>query len=63
MNNKLPSYLWVSALLVLGTQAAYAQTTSAQRVAGAQPQAAPAPQAMNYQGIARDLLGRPLQSH
>jgi hypothetical protein len=62
MKNKLPSYLWVSALLVLGTQAAYAQTTAAQRVAGAQPQAAPAPQAMNYQGIARDLLGRPLQN-
>jgi hypothetical protein len=62
MNNKLPSYLWVSALLALGTQATYAQTTAAQRVAGAQPQAAPAPQAMNYQGIARDLLGHPLQS-
>lgn len=62
MNNKLPYYLWVSALLVLGTQATYAQTTAAQRVAGAPPQAAPAPQAMNYQGIARDLLGRPLQS-
>lgn len=28
MNNKLPYYLWVSALLVLGTQATYAQTTA-----------------------------------
>jgi len=62
MNNKLPSYLWASALLVLGTSAAHAQNTANQRVAGSQPQASPAPQAMNYQGIARDLLGRPLQN-
>ena len=55
--------LLTAALLVLGTAQAQAQTATNGQAKPPQAQVpkSPAPQAMNYQGIARDLLGKPLQ--
>ncbi|WP_375436316.1 hypothetical protein [uncultured Hymenobacter sp.] len=57
MLKNLQAPLVASAILLLGTTAVQAQTKSAAKP----PTQAPTPQAMNYQGIARDLNGKPLQ--
>lgn len=64
MMNTLHTRLLAASLLMLGTAAAHAQTAQSRPVAASQAQAPQlqAPQAMNYQGIARDVLGKPLQN-
>lgn len=49
----------ISVALLLGAASAQAQTTQAKL---AQTPSTPLPQAMNYQGIARDASGKPLQN-
>ena len=67
MSNPLHTYLLTVTLLALGGAGAHAQSvqtpkTVTPKTTAPPTQKTPVPQAMNYQGIARDLLGRPLQN-